>query len=213
MVAKKKKSVELDALDPIEQLLASETVELEGIETLIENPEAGLDEDDIALMRELEGTADVVELLEPTEEVAPIKKKRTKNYVNNGDLLIQHALSKVQDRMTEEFAKMLQTVADRYGSKNNYREYSYLDDMKAYAMMMVVRTWRSFKVEKSTNAFAFFTQCIKNSFKQYLKIERKARDVRDALLVDAGLNPSYTYSDGAHEGGSDDSFGGGSHYD
>ena len=62
-------------------------------------------------------------------------------------------------------------------------------------MMMLVRTWKSFNPEKSSNPFAFFTQCIKNSFIQYLKAERRQRDVRDLLLVDQGLDASYTYQD------------------
>ena len=185
-------------------------VDLEIVDQMINNPEAGLDEEDIALMRELEGEASAEEPV-VEEVVAPVKKKRTKNYVNNADLLIQYKLSREQDRMTEEFAKMLQTIAARYALKPSFRDYSYVDDMKAYSMMMVVRTWRSFKPEKSTNAFAFFTQCIKNSFKQYLKVERRARDVRDELLLAAGLNPSHTYAD--EYSNSDDSFGGGSHYD
>lgn len=203
-----------DADDALDLLMSTETglVIDELVNQLVENPEAGLDEEDIALMRELEGEAAAEEVVEVVEEVvAPIKKKRAKNYVNNADLLIQYKLSREQDRMTEELAKMLQTIAQRYALKPSFRDYSYVDDMKAYSMMMVVRTWRSFKPEKSSNAFAFYTQCIKNSFKQYLKVERRARDVRDELLLAAGLNPSHTYADDYND--SDNSFGGGGFYD
>lgn len=72
---------------------------------------------------------------------------------------------------------------------------SYNEDMQAYAMMMLVRTWNSFNPEKSNNPFAFFTQCIKHSFIQYLNQEKRQRDVRDLLLIDSGLNPSYGYDD------------------
>lgn len=210
----KLKAAQIDTIDDLDLLMASETglVDEELVNQLVENPEAGLDEEDLALMRELEGEASAEEVAEVVEEVvAPVKKKRAKNYVNNADLLIQYKLSREQDRMTEELAKMLQTIAQRYALKPSFRDYSYVDDMKAYSMMMVVRTWRSFKPEKSSNAFAFYTQCIKNSFKQYLKVERRARDVRDELLLAAGLNPSHTYADDYND--SDNSFGGGSFYD
>ena len=65
--------------------------------------------------------------------------------------------------------------------------------MQAYAMVSLVRTWDRFKPERSDNAFAFYTQCIKNSFKQYLKDEKKHRIARDELLLDRGMTPSYTY--------------------
>ena len=95
--------------------------------------------------------------------------------------------------MTDKLAHMLTMLCARYGRKGNFANYTYNEDMQAYAMMMLVRTWNSFKPEKSNNPFAFFTQCIKNSFIQFLNQERRQRDIRDVLLVDNGLTPSYTY--------------------
>lgn len=70
---------------------------------------------------------------------------------------------------------------------------TYNEDMQAYAMMSLVKTWNNFNPERSSNPFAFFTQCIKNSFIQYLKLEKRQRVIRDELLVDSGLTPSYNY--------------------
>jgi len=70
---------------------------------------------------------------------------------------------------------------------------TYNDDMQGYAMMMLVRTWNSFDPERSENAFAFYTQCIKSSFIQYLNQEKRQRTIRDMMLVDQGLNPSFSY--------------------
>jgi len=121
------------------------------------------------------------------------KPPRPKNYLNNKDLLAQVIISKEQGQMTDRLAHMLQTLCARYGKKGNFANYTYNDDMQAYAMMMLVRTWNSFKPEKSNNPFAFFTQCIKNSFIQFLNQEKKQRNIRDSLLVDSGLAPSLTY--------------------
>jgi hypothetical protein len=131
----------------------------------------------------------------PTKQKAPPKPKKPRkvNYLNNKDIMIQVKLSKEQDKMTDKLAHMMQTLAARYGGKGNFVNYTYNDDMQAYAMMMLVRTWKSFNPEKSQNPFAFFTQCIKHSFIQFLNQERKQRDIRDSLLVDNGLDPSYTY--------------------
>lgn len=120
-------------------------------------------------------------------------KKRKVNYLNNKDMLAEVITSKEAGRMTDKLAHMLQTLAARYGRKGNWSSYTYNDDMQAYAMYMLVRTWDNFNPEKSNNPFAFFTQCIKNSFIQYLKQEKRQRDIRDAQLVNQGLTPSYTY--------------------
>ena len=126
---------------------------------------------------------------------APKKERPPKkvNYLNNKDILKDVIFSKEQGKMSDELAKKLQTLCARYGRKANFANYTYNDDMQAYAMMMLVRTWNSFKPEKSNNPFAFFTQCIKNSFIQFLNQERKQRDIRDVMLVDNGLSPSLTY--------------------
>ena len=131
----------------------------------------------------------------PTKKKKVVIKKppRPKNYLNNKDLLAEVVTSKENGQMTNKLAHMLQTLCARYGKKGNFANYTYNEDMQAYAMMMLVRTWNSFKPEKSNNPFAFFTQCIKNSFIQFLNQERRQRDIRDVLLVDNGLSPSLTY--------------------
>lgn len=114
-------------------------------------------------------------------------------YLSNKELLAEVKTSKELGRMTDMLAKMLQLLCSKYAKKGSFINYSYNEDMQAYAMMMLVRTWNSFDPDKSNNPFAFFTQCIKNSFIQYLNHEKRQRDVRDALLIDQGLNPSYGY--------------------
>ena len=126
-----------------------------------------------------------------------VKKKtpRKKNYLNNKDLLAEVLLSKESEpkKMTDKLARMLQMLCARYGRRGQFANYTYNEDMQAYAMMMLVRTWNSFNPEKSNNPFAFFTQCVKNSFIQFLNSEKRHRVIRDELMVDKGLNPSYTY--------------------
>jgi len=117
-------------------------------------------------------------------------------YLNNKDLLPEVITSKAKGEMTPTLAKMLMLLCSNYAKKGNFVNYSYNEDMQAYALMMLVRTWKSFDPAKSNNPFAFFTQCIKHSFIQYLNHEKRQRDVRDALLVDQGFNPSFGYDDG-----------------
>lgn len=170
----------------------------------IEDPILLQDEEDSADFAEIELDAEDLEDLldvpepvavveEPTTEAIP-ERKRKKNYLNNADILIQFKLSMKKGQMTDIFCHMMITLTDRYASKPRFAGYSYIDDMKSYAIMMIVRTWHKFNPEKSDNPFAFFTQCIKHSFFQYLNKEFRQRLIRDELLLDAGLNPSNTYT-------------------
>jgi len=128
------------------------------------------------------------------EEALVIPKKRSRNYLNNPDLLVEVALSKKAGKMTNKLATMLLMLCERYATKPNYVNYTYNDDMRGYAMMMICRTWHKFDHTKSNNPFAFYTQCIKHSFIQYLNQEKRQRDIRDELLIDQGMNPSFNYT-------------------
>jgi hypothetical protein len=158
-------------------------------------PENDPDLDNLVKELEDETPSEDIEPIEQVADVPVIKPKRVKNYINNADMLIQLEISVAQDQMTDELVRMLQTLCTRYGSKINFGGYSYIEDMKAYAMYMLVRTWRAFNPQKGKNPFAFFTQCIKHSFIQFLNKEQNERDIRDQMLVDAGFNPSYSFGD------------------
>lgn len=123
------------------------------------------------------------------------KKKKTKNYINNADLLIEIKKSKEQGKMTDEFAKMMMLLAKRYSSQGSYAGYTYVEDMESYALMTVCKVWNSFNPEKSNNPFAYFTQTIKRAFWQYMYQEEKHRDIRDEMLMQEGELPSHTYVD------------------
>jgi DNA-directed RNA polymerase specialized sigma subunit len=126
-------------------------------------------------------------------EKKPVKAKRKKNYLNNADLLIEIDKSHEQDKMTDKLAKMIQLLTHRFTSRGSYSSYSYLDDMRSYAVFRLVQTWSKFDKTKSSNAFSYFTQCISNSVWQYLNKEKRERVIRDHLLIKQGLSPSNTF--------------------
>lgn len=125
-------------------------------------------------------------------------------YLTNKELLAEVVRSKEKGRMSEELAKMLQLLCFRYSRKGNFVNYSYNEDMRSYGMLMLVRTWQSFNPAKSSNPFAFFTQCLKNSFVQYLNQEKRQRVIRDEILIDQGMNPSFGFNDGTTRSGTND---------
>ncbi len=130
-----------------------------------------------------------------TAQVVEVVKKRRKpaQYLNNADLLKEVIESHKQGKMTNNLAKMLTLLCARYASKGNFANYTYNDDMQAYAMMMLCRTWKNFNSDKYSNPFAYYTQCVKNCFRQYLMSEKRHRIIRDKLLVANGMAPSHTY--------------------
>ena len=121
--------------------------------------------------------------------------KRKKNYLNNSDLLIELKKSREQDRVTENLGAMFLALVKRYASIPRFSGYSYNDEMQLFALFTLCKVWKGFDAERFNNPFAYFTQIVHNSFHQLDNRERRQRDIRDALLVDQGKNPSFNYSE------------------
>ena len=119
--------------------------------------------------------------------------RTSRNFVNNRDLVEQVALSKQQNQITNHLAKMFMEMTKRYGMKANFAKYTYIEDMEAYALEMLVKNWMKFDETQFDNAFAYYTSFIHNAFIQYLNKEKAVRDLRDKIMVNAGLNPSFNY--------------------
>jgi hypothetical protein len=134
-----------------------------------------------------------------------IKKPKTKrekststkgHYVKNADLLPVVLEAKVVGKVTTQLIKMIQMIAERYSRSSNFIGYSFREDMVAAAVMNLCNTALKFNELKYSNAFSYYTSAIHNSFLQYIADEKKHRNIRDALLIDAGSNPSFNYLQG-----------------
>lgn len=138
---------------------------------------------------------------------SPAVPKKKKNYLNNADILME--LKKCHDgnRLTEEMGRMFLTLVKRYASIPRFSGYSYNDEMQSFALLTLCKVWRGFNTEKYFNPFAYFTQITHNAFHQLDNQERRQRDIRDAVLVDQGKNPSYNYAERGNYDDSGDSYG------
>jgi DNA-directed RNA polymerase specialized sigma subunit len=126
-------------------------------------------------------------------------RKRTRSngkyYIDKKELMDEFVKSKEQGKMTNKFGEMVMLMAKKLGNSSRFCGYTYIDDMEATAIMHVCRSWQSYDPEKSPQIFSYYTQCIWNTFLQILKTEKKQRNVRDAIMLSVGLNPSDTFLD------------------
>lgn len=89
---------------------------------------------------------------------------RNRNYLNNKDLLDEIRKSKEQDELTPLALEFLMLLADKTSNKLTYTDPKDKEDCIAYAYMDLYRYWRNFDPDKSTNAFAYFTEIAKRGF-------------------------------------------------
>jgi DNA-directed RNA polymerase specialized sigma subunit len=86
------------------------------------------------------------------------------DYVKNKDLKRALLESKEKQRLTPETIKMFGLIVNGISKKFPYRDPQDKEDCQAFAMEDVIKYWDRFNPEKSNNAFAFYTQMIKNGY-------------------------------------------------
>ena len=95
-------------------------------------------------------------------------------------------------KATNELAKMWMKLCDRYGTRGNVRGYTYNDEMRGQAILQLAQIGLQFDESKSNNPFAYYTAAVTNSFVRVINIEKRNQNIRDDILEQNGLDPSYT---------------------
>ena len=106
--------------------------------------------------------------------------------MENGHFSVDHGA------MTPKLAKMFLLLVQRYGTRGNWRGYTYNDEMQGQALMQLSQIGLQFDESKSENPFAYYTAAITNSFTRILNVEKKNQALRDDLLQENGMMPSHT---------------------
>jgi hypothetical protein len=115
-----------------------------------------------------------------------VGKSHWKGGLQNGEFCKEHG------RITEELGKMYLMLAERYAQRSNWRGYTYVDEMKGQAILQLSQIGLQFDESKSENPFAYYTAAVTNSFTRVLNIEKRNQNIRDDMLEQNGLTPSFT---------------------
>lgn len=113
------------------------------------------------------------------------------------------AFTNNRGKPTNRLIQSIMLLVDKFAQRANFRNYSYIDDMKGQALLQLSVVVLQFDEHRSENPnpFSFYTTCIMNSFIKILKTEKKMRTIRDDLISLEGHNASYSY-----QSDNDDSF-------
>ena len=148
---------------------------------------------------------------EPKRKIIKVRKERSTStrghYVTNAQLIEAIAEDKLNKdaanpngKLSSKLAKYLWMIAERYSYSPSFANYSFREDMVSIAVVNLCANWYKFNPEKSDNPFAFYTTAAYRSFLQYLADEKKHREIRDSLLVEAGSQPSFAFQEKSRAG-------------
>ena len=88
----------------------------------------------------------------------------TTHHVKNADLRNEIIKCKEKDELSREALDMFMLMAKKFSTKLNYIYPEDREDCISFAVMDCFMYWRGYDPAKSQNAFAYYTQIIKNGF-------------------------------------------------
>lgn len=121
-----------------------------------------------------------------------IKRKKqadpTRYYIDHAEYT-QEVINYVKNQVaSERLGELWKMHVDRCGSAACFKSYTYLDEMKGYALLFLVKYSRSFKADrqialgKVPNAFSYCTTIIHRAFIQVINKEKKQSKLKDKLI-------------------------------
>ena len=128
------------------------------------------------------------------DELICVGKSHWKGSVDKGKF------DKDAGQITNNLARMMIKLCERYATRGNVRGYTYNDEMRGQAILQLTQVGLQFDESKSDNPFAYFTAAVTNSFVRVINIEKRNQNIRDDILEMNGMNPSYSRTgQGEHE--------------
>lgn len=107
-----------------------------------------------------------------------------------GDLVNGH-FCQTHGKITDNLGKMFMKLVEKYSQRGNWRSYTYLEEMKGFALTQLCLIALKFDESKSSNPFAYYTSSITNAFTRVLHLEKRNQSIKDNILMDEGFNPSF----------------------
>ena len=94
--------------------------------------------------------------------------------------------------ITNNLANMYMKLCTRYGTRGNWRGYTYNDEMQAQGIAQLTQVCLQFDESKSDNPFAYYTAIINAAFTRVLNLEKRGQNIRDDILQINNFSPSFT---------------------
>lgn len=142
------------------------------------------------------------------ERVNEVTGKTVKNYVDNdtfcSEVIRWNSLRKAAlengtevPPMPDCIGKQITLMAEGLSKRWNFRNYTYIDEMKEDGIYMAIRAVRNYDPSKSNNnnAFGYFNRILWQAFSSRIVIEAKEHEKRLSLLKDP-LYLGYTSTEG-----------------
>lgn len=129
------------------------------------------------------------------ERISEVTGKKVTNYVDNdtfcnavvkwnNDCKTALENNKAKPLMPDVIGIQILKMADGLSQRYNFRNYTYIDEMREDAIYMAVRAVRNFDPSKSSNAFGYFNFVMWRAMTTRIKEEHKEYEGKMSMLKD-----------------------------
>lgn len=109
--------------------------------------------------------------------IVEVRRSHWKGDLENGEFSATHG------RVTDKLLSQCSIMCKRMLTKDNFRGYSYTDEMYSDAMELCFQRVLKFNESKSTNPFSYLTTLITNSFINVINTETKESKIKKDLYA------------------------------
>lgn len=89
-----------------------------------------------------------------------------------------------QQQIPEYIGSCILKIVNGCGSRANFRNYTYLDEMKGDAIIAAVKAVPKFNSEKSSNGYGFINLCVWRDMVNRILLEKKQQDIKVSMMTD-----------------------------
>ena len=108
--------------------------------------------------------------------------------VDNQELLQEVLFFKETNKMSDNLLNMLYDIAKNIISQSNWIRYTWREDMISYSLYNCLKYGKNFKQEIDySNIYSYFYTIIENSYKHYIKEQKKNLEIKQKLSSDKGF--------------------------
>lgn len=131
------------------------------------------------------------------ERVSDVTGKKVTDYVDNKKFtqcmdeyvkkqLERESLGLEREMIPDYIGHCILKIVDGLGSRPNFRNYTYLNEMKGDALVASVKAVHKFDIDKCANggAFAFITFCAWRFMVNRIKLEHKQQAIKESMIID-----------------------------
>ena len=121
------------------------------------------------------------------------RKRATRNYVNNKDLLAaliayREAVAEAEEGgedkpvVPDYIGKCIMMIAQRLATRPNFSGYMYKEEMISDGIENCLQYIHNFDPDKSKNPFSYFTQIIYYAFLRRIQKEKKQSHIKNKMI-------------------------------